>query len=133
MTKYRIARSNGDVAIVPVAAKKRKIDPRNRPGPKPRDPIAAFERDVRRAAHLVSIIENEPFTAEDNRCTVEAVETALLKGSRDLSSMERMRLANELRLRGLTYDEVANVLGYADRSGARRAVLSVRRSYDPRR
>jgi hypothetical protein len=130
MPRYRVKRINGKKRIVDTTPTKRKINPRNRPGPNPRDPVKAFEKEVKRASTLVTLIEDEPFTAADRRYEPDPVLLAIQKRNSELSARERQRLAYELRNRGHSYNIIAEVLGYASKSGACNAVTRVRQEIE---
>jgi hypothetical protein len=101
----------------------RKINPRNKPGPKPKDSIAAFEKQVRKAAHLVKTIEDAPFhTDSPEQANYVALVQNALKGVR-LSAKEKQLIAYELRVvYGASFGEIAETLGYASPVGAFNAV-----------
>jgi hypothetical protein len=106
----------------------RKINPRNKPGPKPRDPIAAFEREVRKAANLIKTIEDAPFhnSSPEEANYVAMVQNAL-QGVK-LSSQEKRRIAYELRVvHGAKFREIAETLGYAHAATAFNVVQRVKK------
>jgi DNA-directed RNA polymerase specialized sigma24 family protein len=109
--------------------RRRRINPRNKPGPKPKDPVAHFERMIRREMWS---IDNE----DEQVAAVEDVTRQVQQGSlaiSELSAQEKHRIAYALHeFLGWTYADIAETLGWARFTSAASAVQRVKRQLDRR-